>query len=287
MKNILIVLALLVVGGLAYYLLVVRPSASEAALQPPVLIEQPAAHPPAAVEEPSTEPSAAQTGGSQPYDSVTEPAPLPALAASDPAVLESLSSLVGDAAVLQPVVTENVVSRVVATIDALTGRRVAASLLPLQPPESALRVTEDSHPAGPKTTPEGYPIREYLVDPANHERYTPYVELLESMNTDELLAAYQHYQPLFQQAYVELGYPQGDFNARLLEVIDHLLDAPEVSEPVRLVKPEAYYQFADAQLEALTAGQKLMIRMGSSNAHRVKVKLAELREALKAAGTSK
>lgn len=287
MKNILIVFAVLVLGGLAYYFLVMRPSASEAELQPPVLIEQPEAHQPAAVESPAAEPFESRVGGGEPYDTAVEPEPLPVLADSDPVVLESLAGLAGESAVTQHVVTENVVSRMVATIDALTGRRVPASLLPLQPPESAVKVNEDTSPAGPKTTPEGYPIREYLIDPANYERYTPYVELFESMNSDELLATYWHYQPLFQQAYVELGYPKGDFNARLLEVIDHLLDAPAVSEPVRLVKPEAYYQFADPQLEALTAGQKLMIRMGGSNAHRVKVKLAEFREALKAAGTSK
>jgi hypothetical protein len=287
MKNILIVLAVLVLGGLVYYFLVMRPSTTEVEPQSSVLIEQAPAVPPAAVERPDAEPFESQTGGGEPFESAVEPEPLPALADSDPVVLESLSGLVGETAVSQHVVAENIVPRVVATIDALTGRRVPASLLPLQPPESALQVREDTSPEGPKITPEGYPIREYLVDPANYERYTAYVALLESMNTDELLAGYQRYQPWFQQAYVELGYPEGDFNARLLAVIDHLLDAPDVTEPPRLVKPEAYFLFADPQLEALTAGQKLMIRMGSSNAHRVKVKLAEFREALKAAGTSK
>lgn len=286
MKNILIVLAVLVLGGIVYYFLVMRPSANEAEIPPPVLIEQPEARQPAAVDEPATESFESQAGGGEPFDSAQEPQPLPALAASDPVVLESLAGLAGESAVTRHVVTENIVPRVVATIDALTGRRVPASLLPLQPPESAMKVSKDTGPQDPKTTPEGYPIREYLVDPANYERYTAYVELFESMNTDELLATYRRYQPLFQQAYVELGYPEGDFSARLLDVIDHLLDAPAVSEPVRLVKPEAYYQFADPQLEALSAGQKLLIRMGSSNAHRVKVKLAEFREALKVAGAS-
>ncbi len=278
MKNILIALTVLVLGGLAYYFLVMRPSATEAEPPPSVLMEQPPA------VQPAAEPFESQPGEGEPVDPARQPAPLPALADSDPVVLESLAGLAGESAVLQHVVTENVVSRVVATIDALTGRRVSASLLPLQPAEGVLEVTENTHPANPRTTAEGDPVREFVVDPVNYQRYVNYIELLESMNTDELLAAYQRYQPLFQQAYVEIGYPQGDFNARLLEVIDHLLDAPEVSEPVRLVKPEAYYQFADPQLEALTAGQKLMIRLGSSNAHRVKLKLAEFRETLKAAG---
>ncbi len=94
------------------------------------------------------------------------------------------------------------------------------------------------------------------------------------------LLSNQQQQPLFQQAYVELGYPDGDFNLRLLEIVDLLLAAPEVPQPVRLLKPEAYYLFADPELEALPAGAKLMIRMGNDNAGQVKAKLRELKAAL-------
>jgi len=59
-----------------------------------------------------------------------------------------------------------------------------------------------------------------------------------------------------------------------------MLAAPEPAEPVRLIKPEAYFLFADPELEALPAGQKLMIRMGNDNAQRVKAKLREVRAAI-------
>jgi len=276
MKSSLIVIAVLVLGGgLAYYFLVMRPAATEVGLEPPVVIEQREPIQPVEEETPS-----AESLEQQPVAMEPEPTPLPALEDSDPMVVETVKDLVGDSALSQHVVMENVVPRVVASIDALTGRQVSPNLLPLEPLGGELLVTEDTDPLNPRTTPEGDPIQEFVLDPANYRRYQGYVELLESVNTDELLASYQKYRPLFQQAYAELGYPQGDFNSRLLEVIDHLLDAPEASEPIRLIKPEAYYLFADPQLEALTAGQKLMIRMGSSNAKRVKRKLAEIRAAL-------
>jgi hypothetical protein len=63
-------------------------------------------------------------------------------------------------------------------------------------------------------------------------------------------------------------------------VIDELLATPGLSEPARLVKPEAYYLYADKELESLTAGQKALIRMGPDNAARVKAKLVEIRDAL-------
>jgi hypothetical protein len=40
------------------------------------------------------------------------------------------------------------------------------------------------------------------------------------------------------------------------------------------------YLFVDEDLEALTAGQKIMLRMGNENAARVKSKLSEIRQAL-------
>ncbi|HKE94098.1 MAG TPA: DUF3014 domain-containing protein, partial [Povalibacter sp.] len=90
-------------------------------------------------------------------------------------------------------------------------------------------------------------------------------------------ALYKHFYPLFQQAYTELGYPDGYFNNRLVEVIDHLLETPEVTGPIRLTQPGVLYQFADPALEERSAGQKLLIRMGSDNAAALKLKLRELR----------
>ncbi len=40
--------------------------------------------------------------------------------------------------------------------------------------------------------------------------------------------------------------------------------------------------FADPELESLSAGQKIMIRMGAQNAAKVKAKLRELRRELTA-----
>ena len=76
------------------------------------------------------------------------------------------------------------------------------------------------------------------------------------------------------------GYPDGDFNQRLTAVIDELLATPRVTGPVRLIKPEAYYLFTDPELESLTSGQKILLRMGDDNAERVRARLVEIREAL-------
>jgi len=56
-----------------------------------------------------------------------------------------------------------------------------------------------------------------------------------------------------------------------------LLDTPDVTDTVYLTKPEAVYLFEDPELESLTAGQKILLRMGSANAAVVKQKLADLK----------
>ncbi len=156
----------------------------------------------------------------------------------------------------------NLIRRIVITIDNLPRRRLPVAYLPVQPPEQGFIVTwEEGRPA---------------LNPENYARYGSYVALLESLNNDAAVSAYVQVYPFFQSAYDELGYG-ARFHTRLLAVIDHLLDAPEMSGEIALAQPKVRYVFADATLEALSSGQKLMIRMGPENAARVKAALRGIR----------
>src|SRR5207245_2440812 len=99
----------------------------------------------------------------------------------------------------------------------------------------------------------------------------------QAVDVSRLTDFYQRYYPLFQEAYVELGYPNGYFNDRLIEVIDHLLTAPEPQDPPKLTQPKVLYEFADPELQHLSGGQKAMIRIGPANEEKVKAKLREIR----------
>jgi hypothetical protein len=50
-----------------------------------------------------------------------------------------------------------------------------------------------------------------------------------------------------------------------------------MSGPVKLVQPKVYYKYADPELEALNAGQKLLIRIGPQNTTLIKARLMELK----------
>ena len=104
--------------------------------------------------------------------------------------------------------------------------------------------------------------------------------MLNSLNVKALVKSYIYMYPLFQQAYQDLGYQDVYFNDRLVDVIDDLIAAPEIEDPVKLIRKSVMFKYADPQLEALSSGQKIMIRMGLDNAKQVKKVLASIRELL-------
>jgi hypothetical protein len=215
----------------------------------------------------------------------TEPAaveevPLPMLAESDPVAFEAAGQLIGEEAASELLASDNLISRLVTTVDALGGRQIPGTLQAVREPAGNFAAVPDDEPDTIIRNEEGDPIAQFTLDPANYQRYTPYVEIFEAMDTAQLLESFDRNYALAQEAYRMQGYPQGEFNERLIAVIDELLATPQVSDPVQLVKPEAYFLFADPELESLTAGQKILVRMGNPNAERVKTKLMEIRAAL-------
>jgi DUF3014 family protein len=197
--------------------------------------------------------------------------PVPPLPESDEAIQQALSIPLGKQASLGTIViSQDLARRIVATVDNLPRQKAGTKLLPVKAPASAF-----------VTSRKGKAV---TLSSANYARYAPYVKLARAVDVKQLVRLYVYFYPLFQQAYEELGYPKKYFNDRLVEVIDDLLEAPEVSGPVKLVRPKVMYEFADPELEALSAGQKVLIRMGPDSAALIKAKLRDLQRELGAEG---
>jgi len=194
--------------------------------------------------------------------------PLPKLEESDQALRSALSQLDAGPTLAERVVFEDFVRRVVATIDNLPREKVHLRLLPLK-----------TAPGRLETAPDLDGIR---LKPENSFRYAAYMRAIEALDPKRVVDLYVRYYPLFQQAYRDLGYPNGYFNDRLIEVIDHLLATPSVQEPVELVQPKVMYQFADPEMEGRSAGQKILMRIGNANAATIKEKLRAVRKELMA-----
>jgi hypothetical protein len=181
-------------------------------------------------------------------------------------LVAALSKLLGVEAFRRFLEPEDLARRFVATVDNLPRESYATRLNPVKPIGGPLVVSGGG---------DGLSIA-----PANSARYAAFVRIAESVDPATAVAVYKRFYPLFQQAYVELGYPNGYFNDRLVAVIDRLLATPEVRGPIRVTVPHVLYEFADPELQERSAGQKALIRMGPENAARLKARLRELRAAL-------
>jgi hypothetical protein len=190
--------------------------------------------------------------------------PLPPLADSDEYFRIELSHLFGEG-LGEQLVEKSLIERVVATVDNLPREQVADRIKPM----SAL--------PGQLVVDEGNVDGEYILAPENYERYDELVGLVARADVGEMEELYRRFFPLFQKAYIELGYPQGYFNDRVIEVIDHLLEAPEPEGRLKLVRPHVLYEYADRELEELSPGQKVLLRMGNEHSATVKEKLREFR----------
>lgn len=225
---------------------------------------QPSAPAPRAAEPPAAEPDIRYP---IPAPEVTEtPPPLPALDESDGAIRESLAQGFGETLVEAFLVPTQIIRHFVATIDSLDRNPVPLHFRPIK-----------HVPGLPVVKAEGDRIS---LSRDDAKRYALFISALRAAGAKQFADLYLRYYSLFQKAYEDLGYPDRYFNDRLIDVMDHLLAAPEIEGPIELVQPKVLYQFADPELEKRSWGQKTLIRMGPENAAAVKEKLREIRDLL-------
>ncbi|MES2683632.1 MAG: DUF3014 domain-containing protein [Pseudomonadota bacterium] len=253
--------------ALAFYVLI-WPQQQPAELPPAtVQTSAPAALPAA---EPAAAPAAEPPPDHYPVPAVVEAPPLPELSASDSAFAAALAALPAGNSVAALLVPTQLIRRLVVTVDNLPRERLAMN-------DRAF-----------KRVPDAFMVKSrdgsYSLNPGNELRYVPLVMLANAVGAGNAGQLYLRFYPLFDQAFAELGVPGRHFNDRLVQVIDHLLATPEVVGPIELVRPKVFYQFADPALEARSAGQKMLIRMGTVNAAQIKAWLRTFRAQITGAG---
>ena len=203
-----------------------------------------------------------------PEQPVTEKKPLPALDESDQSLKDSLAGILSPEKPDDLFILNSFIRHFVVTIDNMTGKKLPQRYVFTRKPAGKFMVKKQDEEDS------------IWLDERNFNRYSPFVAMTNTLDTRQFVALYVKYYPLFQQAYQDLGYPGRHFNDRLVEVIDHLLATPGITGPIRLLRPKVFYTFADPQLERLSAGQKILVRIGPENAKKVKAKLKELKQQL-------
>ena len=193
--------------------------------------------------------------------------PLPtAVDRSDPVVLESLLGSFPGTAMARVLNMQDFVRRLVVTVDNLPRELVPSQLSIVQRVPGLLSVERRNDTI--------------VLSPENHARYDGVIGFLDSLDPVTLVRLYLRFYPLLDKEFKALGYPQARFHDRVIVAIDDLLASPSPSGPIELVQPKVLYRFADPGLQNLSAGQKIMIRVGPAHAARLKQVLRRLRSQL-------
>lgn len=190
---------------------------------------------------------------------------LPPLDDSDGYFLLEVATIFG-ADIESLLMRDAVIDRLVATVDNLHLNHIPGKIRPvhaLKEPFSAETTDDDDV---------------YSLSAASYARYDALVGSITAADIDAVADIYRRFYPLFQKSYERLGYPDAYFNDRVVDVIDLLLLTPEPAEPILLLRRNVLYEFADPDLEALSSGQKLLLRMGAENRAAVLRSLVLLRE---------
>ncbi len=203
------------------------------------------------------------------------PGDLPAPDDADAYLKNVLGDLLGRKSVASFLVFDGLARRFVTTVNNLGTDNAAAELWPVKPTAGRIRT-------------EG-PDDARAISQDNADRYEPFVRLVAAIDTERAVGLYRRLYPLFQRAYEELGEPGKYFNDRVIGVIDNLIATPDVAQPIKVKRVsvdgsprppsgDGLYVFQDPQLEALSSGQKILLRVGRENATKLRTKLADIRQ---------
>lgn len=202
----------------------------------------------------------------QVLDAPSEKLELPQLKSTDNFMSNALASLVNNKALMNIFINDQLIHNIVVTIDNLPRKQVSMRAMPIKKAPGKF-ITMES---------EG----DTVISPENNARYTPYIKFAEAIDPKQLVDLYVQLYPLFQETYEELGYLDQYFNDRMIIVLDNLLAAPEINEPVQMVQPKYYYLYADPELESRSIGQRILMRIGSDNEKIIKAKLKDIKQEL-------
>jgi hypothetical protein len=114
-------------------------------------------------------------------------------------------------------------------------------------------------PVSRLTMTEGPPSR---IDPASYERWNGVVAALTSVSAVDAAQVYVNLKRLFDEAYAELGYPNGDFDQAIVRAIRTLDATPDLAADVTVGQRPNYIEYEDPALRALLPVQKQLLILG-------------------------
>ncbi|KGK00940.1 DUF3014 domain-containing protein [Thalassotalea sp. ND16A] len=204
---------------------------------------------------------------------------LPELNNSDAFINEKIVKLSWRKELLNLLLTDDIVRRVVVFTDNFARGDLAYTHMPLQPLAGSFKVLKINNIEQPELITNNNEL--FRFDQQNYNRYLQYIELLHSFEPSTLVEAFFATKPLFEQAYGELGYPDKDFQQVLQQALDRVLDLQVPVQQPLLNQPNVVYKYSNLQYEELSDADKLLLRLGKENLLQVKAIALEIDNQLK------
>ncbi len=256
----LVVVGLLIVGVIVYF-------ATSSDPEPKVVTQEiaiPKPDPVVVVPEPQYVPPPVTTLPVEEEEEEVAPAfILPLLDNSDQLIRDGVVSLSRHEGINAWLAPTELIRKFVAFVDSIASGQVAKDPVRILAPQGPFQVRQISETV-------------FELDEASYDRYNFFAEVVGSLDSRRAAEFYQLVNPMLQEAYEELGYPDQKFNDVVFKSIGRLLETPVIDGQIRLVRPVVMYEFEDKRLESLSAAQKQLIRMGPKNSRALQLKLSEI-----------
>lgn len=215
----------------------------------------------------TSEPTPAATPA---YAEPTPPAPPPPpavqLSGTDARVRDVLKDLSSDAEFARWLSSEDLARRFAASVNLVAEGQSPRMPLSFMAPAGTFRVTKR----------HGHTV----AAPESHTRYDTVTRVLVSLDVKKAGQVYQELKPLLDAAHAELAPPGRSLDTTLSQAIGRLTRVAVPKTPPELTPKGALFVYADPNLEALSAAEKHLLRMGPENMRKVQAKLTELASAL-------
>lgn len=219
--------------------------------------------------EPEPEPAPEPEPEPEPAEPEEPDLILPRLENSDPVIREGVNEVTTHEAIDKWLDREELARKFVVVTDGLAGGKLPREQFEDLAPKEPFKANKVSD-------------KVFVMDESSYHRFDTITEVIISLDADRAAEFYEMLRPLFQEAYNELGYPEGSFDDVVFRAIGRLLETPVITEPVYLIQPGVMYEYQDEKLESLSPAQKQLIRMGPKNTRAIQAKLSEVARELRA-----
>jgi hypothetical protein len=190
-----------------------------------------------------------------------QPLELPGLADSDTFIADLVATLSRHPMLARLFATKSVVRGLALAVVQIGEGKTPASPLAVLRPASRLRILGGSSGR---------------VEPVTYIRWDGAVGALVSVSPADTAQVYVNVKPLFDEAYRELGHPDGDFDEAIVRAIRTLDATPNIAgDPVLLERP-TYFEHEDPALRSLLPVQKQWLLIGPAHRQRVMAWLKQL-----------